>query len=176
MYPQQYPHPAQRPQPTKYAGLGCLAWIGVFAAIIVLGMLVMCGVAIVNAPADAKRAADQADAEAQRAKEDAIDDARKKAEDRKRCHIADGGEVFLTTSDKMRDRCEDIMRLSLKVPGSGTFPNETDDGNQWVSNDGCSKTLKTYVDAQNAFGVKVRTHYDCTFDPRTGIIRALPTD
>lgn len=176
MYPQQYPHPAQRPPPTKYAGLGCLAWVGVVALICVLGMFAMCGVAIINAPRDAQRAAEQADAAAQQAKADAIENAKEDAKERKRCHVADGGEIFRARFDQIRDRCEDIIREGLKVPGSGSFPTESEDGNQWVTSDGCSKTLKTYVDAKNAFGVKVRTHYDCTFDPRTGIARALPTD
>jgi hypothetical protein len=35
--------------------------------------------------------------------------------------------------------------------------------------DGCNRIYASWVDAKNAFGVKVRTRFECKFDPRTGL-------
>ncbi len=54
------------------------------------------------------------------------------------------------------------------------FPNDRDV--KLTSDDGCHRTHSSSVEGLNAFGVKVRTRYACTFDPKTGDISSKRLD
>lgn len=88
----------------------------------------------------------------------------------KQCRLKPAQPVFVLSDDDIRTRCHILIDENMKVPGSGDFPSERDDpgGNGFKSDDGCHRIYNSYVDAKNAFGVKVRTQYACTFDPRSG--------
>lgn len=54
--------------------------------------------------------------------------------------------------------CKDYVRLTLKAPATADFPlldfsAYRHGANHW--------TIKSYVDAQNGFGAKIRNHYTC---------------
>lgn len=146
-----------------------MAMIGILAGISVLGLIALVVASVVTGPSREKRETENAAYLADAAAHDAAEKAAKEAELRKQCKVPEAGAIFIAYSDQMRDRCHDLIRDSLKVPGSSDFASESDEMKDWVSYDGCSKTYRSYFDAKNAFGVKVRTRYECTFDPRTGL-------
>ncbi len=87
----------------------------------------------------------------------------------KDCHIKPA-DYIPATKREMAKMCIVFVDGELKVPGSGTYPElpeENEGGLQTF--DGCRQFFDSYVDAQNAFGVNVRTRYRCTYDPKVGL-------
>lgn len=76
-------------------------------------------------------------------------------------HPADKGEVI--------GLCRVAVERLLKAPRSAEHPGVFDHDGTPTSPDGCVTVYASYVDAQNAFGAKMRTRYVCTYDPRTGL-------
>lgn len=69
--------------------------------------------------------------------------------------------------------CRVAVERLLKAPRSAEHPGIFDHDGTPTSPDGCVTVYASYVDAQNAFGAKLRTRYVCTYDPRTDL--ATPT-
>jgi hypothetical protein len=66
--------------------------------------------------------------------------------------------------------CKDFVKDRLKAPASADFP--------WLDRQVTKRgpgrfTVVSYVDAQNAFGAKIRTHYSCTVSFKGGSVFAL---
>ena len=120
-----------------------------------------------------KTAAERAQEE-QLAKDNAAqaekDQAELEARFRRECKVKDGGVVFPIYDDDLVSRCHAEISASVKVPGSEDFPSD-DLHPHMVSDDGCNRIFNSSFTAQNAFGVKVRTNYSCTYDPRTSRIK-----
>lgn len=53
--------------------------------------------------------------------------------------------------------CQQFVTDRLKAPGTADFPW----GDRTVTRSGKTFTVVSYVDSQNAFGAKLRTHYTC---------------
>lgn len=161
-----YPHPPpQHWAPPPKQGIGCLGIGLIVFGVGVVGSLAVCGAIVASAqrtPAqraeDEKIAASAADAEAQRLAEF-------EGKVRAGCKLSKTAPVFTVQDDELRARCKTIVKEAMTVPSSADFPT---DATPLVSDDGCHRTYESYVDGLNAFGVKVRTRYSCTFDPRTG--------
>ncbi len=87
----------------------------------------------------------------------------------KACHMKPS-DYIPATKREMAKMCIVFVDGELKVPGSGTHPDLPEENEQGLSTvDGCRFFFDSYVDAQNAFGVKVRTRYRCTYDPKVGL-------
>lgn len=166
---QQWP-PPRAPQKK---GIGCVGW-----GVILLGagfvlLLVVTAFIPRKGPSAAEERrlieANEADAAAQRMR--AIEE-----EWRKGCKTKPPEPLFVVLDSDLRDRCEAMISERLKVPGSGSFPSEREQPTALVSNDNCTRIFQSYVDAKNAFGVKVRTRYECSFDPRTGLYSTKTSD
>ncbi len=94
-----------------------------------------------------------------------------KVKTRKACGLKPGATIYPATVRELAKMCRGLVEQGLKVPGSGEFPDlpsETETRGMG-SADGCHYSLDSYVDATNAFGMKVRTQYRCTYDPTTGL-------
>jgi hypothetical protein len=91
---------------------------------------------------------------------------------RKACKV--GPSVKLQPADEaeVKVMCRMAVEKLLKAPKSAEHPGMFDEDGKPTSVDGCTTVYTSYVDAQNAFGAKLRTRYVCTYDPRTG--RATP--
>lgn len=68
------------------------------------------------------------------------------------------------------DYCSRAVKKSLRAPASAEFPS-------WIAGGASESTyhlgggtyrVSSYVDAQNAFGAKVRTAFNCTVEYRDG--------
>lgn len=169
-----YQQPPPRP---RSSGGGCITFVlmacGIFAALIFVGVTAMRVIATPTkdekAKIDDKIAADAKDAAAQQfAFELGV---------RKACKVGEAGALFMIPDSEMKDHCYDRIRSSLKVPGSSDFPYGEDVSRGMLSDDGgCRRIFKSYFDAQNAFGVKIRTHYECTYDPRSSAMTVKNLD
>ncbi|MDX6480340.1 MAG: hypothetical protein QOG85_850 [Gaiellaceae bacterium] len=178
-YPPQYPPQPYYPQPAPKKGLGCLAWGGIIGVggIVLLGVFCV-ALAKLGPTEEQRKKRDEANAAASASAAasaaiaaDAAAQANLQFENavRKGCKLAPTKEVFTVPDDALRERCQDMVREGLKVPGSGDFPSDREDSKTLTSDDSCNRTYTSWVDAKNAFGVKIRTRYACTFDPRTGL-------
>ena len=86
--------------------------------------------------------------------------------------------VWGAFASKNRDKCDDkigafVMSQSfvkdrLKAPSTASFPYITDDGVSVTKQEGCSYSVRAYVDAQNSFGAKIRTRYSVNVRPGDG--------
>ena len=94
---------------------------------------------------------------------------------RKQCKRLDGGLIFPLNDEDLRDLCHAQVRESLKVPGSAEFPSG-EDRIRLMTADGCKRTFTSTFVAKNAFGVMVKTGYDCTYDPKTGQVALKVTE
>lgn len=93
-----------------------------------------------------------------------------KVKTRKACHVKPDAELTPLTVRELTKTCQALVDIGLKVQGSGEYP-ELPDATEtagMMSVDGCRAYIDSYVDAKNAFGVKVRTKYRCTYDPTVG--------
>ncbi len=88
---------------------------------------------------------------------------------RKGCKLKASAPVFVIPDDDVRARCKVLVKEGMTAPSSAEFSYEA---TPLVSDDGCNRTYASSVEGLNAFGVKVRTAFRCTFDPRTGNLRA----
>lgn len=122
-----------------------------------------------NKESSAKEAALEAElADAAAKAKEEFDEAQRDAV-RRGCKLKPNTPVFIVEDDDHRIQCQLLMRESMKVPSSATFPNKSEDpGIPFVSDDGCNRTYASWVEGKNAFGVEVRSRYECTLDPRTG--------
>lgn len=175
-----YPQPQQQwgpPRPQKN-GIGCLGVGLIVLAVGVLGTMGLCGAIVASghrSPEERAKddevaaAAASAQAAAAASAEAALEPWKIKT--RKACGLKPGDEIFPATVRKQLQLCRVLVEGGLKVPGSGEFPDlpsETETSGLSTV-DGCRSFIDTYVDAKNAFGVKVRTRYRCTYDPTTGL-------
>jgi hypothetical protein len=62
--------------------------------------------------------------------------------------------------------CQERVAAELKAPSTADFPGYDE---RSISHSGVDWFVTSYVDAQNSFGAKLRTHYTCTasFNPGT---------
>jgi len=62
--------------------------------------------------------------------------------------------------------CQERVAAELKAPSTADFPPYDEHS---IGHSGADWFVTSYVDAQNSFGAKLRTHYTCTasFDPGT---------
>jgi hypothetical protein len=70
----------------------------------------------------------------------------------------------------MSGRCRELVRQMLKAPATAKFSWEEDDRPSFFSN--CNMEWKSWVEAKNPFGVPLRNTFLCTFDARTGQLKA----
>lgn len=168
-YPQQPQQQQWRPLPPKPSGLGCMLPILLALGAVLLGVVAL---AIFTHRSPAEREAERQETArlmASAAASAAEANAQNEARYRKACKLSAKDDVYIVADDDVIDRCHDMIRASLKVPGSGDFPGAREDTRGFLSDDGCHRTYTSFVVAQNVFGVKVRNRYSCTFDPRTGL-------
>lgn len=57
---------------------------------------------------------------------------------------------------------KDAVLQHLKAPSTASFAKMTDPEAKYRINDDGSVLIRSYVDAENSFGAKVRTHFQCT--------------
>ena len=88
---------------------------------------------------------------------------------RKACKVAGTAKIQKAGEVEVKVMCQKAIERLLKSPKSAEFPGVFDDDGKPVSTDGCTTVYSSYVDAQNAFGAKLRTKYVGTYDPRTGL-------
>lgn len=177
------PQQGYPPQPTVIVNNnGCLKAILVGLAIVVLAPIATCATCAVMADASrssqpkpdaaalAAALAEASDAEAQSAKKV---EAQREAV-RKGCKMTELQPVFLLDDESLVDKCQAMVKESATVPSSVDFPTVRDV--KLTSDDGCRRIFRSHLDGKNAFGVKVRTRFECSLDPRTGDIKtkALP--
>lgn len=184
----QGPYGYGQQQPTiivQQQSSGCLKAFLVVLGIIVVGNVATCATCAVMAKSSPPQSAEEKQRQAQtekRLQEEAADaaaqeQARLETEFRKGCKLPASKPIFTMYDSNLRERCQDMIRESLKVPGSGDFPSEREQPTSLVSDDGgCDRIFRSYVDAKNAFGVKVRTRYECKYDPRTGLVSTKSLD
>ncbi len=91
---------------------------------------------------------------------------------RKACKLGASAKIHVADSSEVKMRCQRAMEKGLKAPKTAEFPGMLDVDGKPASVDGCTTVYSSYVDAQNAFGAKLRTKYVCTYDPRTGLATA----
>lgn len=162
-----YPYAPQQPPPPK-KGLGFGVWAGlILVACFVSVAGVFCYAVSRKPSAEDQRKTEEilaaaADAAAQQK-------AAMEKDWRDGCKLKASAPIYVVYDRDLRERCEAMISESLKVPGSGDFPSEREQPTNLTSDDGCNRIFTSYVDATNAFGVKVRTRYVCTYDPRTGL-------
>jgi hypothetical protein len=58
--------------------------------------------------------------------------------------------------------CEDAVKARLKAPGTAAFPFGHATNVAVLGNN--RYRLRSYVDAQNSFGAKLRTNFDCVIE------------
>lgn len=92
---------------------------------------------------------------------------------RKACKAGTSAHLQKADEIDVKVMCHMAVEKLLKSPKSAEFPGAFDDDKKPSSPDGCTTVYPSYVDAQNAFGAKIRTNYICVYDPRTGV--ATPT-
>lgn len=90
----------------------------------------------------------------------------KEHEDRMRAACKrDSGPLFFADDGDIRAQCRARVQASLKAPSSAKFDYaET----TLLTTDQCNRIFESSVEAQNPFGVMLRTPFTCTYDPRTG--------
>lgn len=62
--------------------------------------------------------------------------------------------------------CQDFVERRLRAPGTASFPWSTSIQTAYLG--GGRFRIRAYVDAENAFGGEVRTHFTCTIEHSTG--------
>lgn len=87
---------------------------------------------------------------------------------RKTCKVGPAAKIVTAEDGWVMATCLAAITKVLKSPATAEFPGMFDGDRKPSSADGCTKVYTSYVDAQNAFGAKIRTNYVCTYDPRTG--------
>ena len=55
------------------------------------------------------------------------------------------------------------------TPSTAEWPGMFD-GDRAVLHADCTVTYRSWVDAQNGFGAKLRTHFLCSYDPKTDLV------
>ncbi len=91
------------------------------------------------------------------------------AKEAKACRVKPS-DYIPATKREMAKMCIVFVDAGLKVPGSASYPDLPAETDRSLSTpDGCRSSFDTYFDAQNAFGIKVRTRYRCTYDPKVGL-------
>ncbi len=177
-----YPPPPQwgPPQPPARPRIGCGGLLFTAIALPFVCLLGFCGYVFsgVGAPKTAAEKDAEAQLQAENAanREDAAVQLAKrqepwKAKTRTACGLKPDAPIYPASTRELAKMCVDLVKDGLKVPGSGKFPelpSESETGGL-VTPDGCRYSLDSYVDAQNAFGVVVRTRYRCSYDPTTGV-------
>ena len=165
----------QPPQPPKKTGVGCLGWVLIAVVAFLATTVVVCS-AVLTPKSETSQAKAQREAKlAEERDATAAEEARARAQNaeaNRKLAIAcklppDAEAVEVPTVEKILDHCHGAIRLSAKVPGSIEFPSEPEDTIKLTSDNGCNYIYTSWFDGQNAFGVKVRTRYRCTFDPIT---------
>ncbi len=111
-----------------------------------------------------RAANDKVKAQAEAAEAKRLDDFKEAI--RKGCKLSATAPVFALEDGDVRTRCQLLVQEGMTSPSSADFPN--DSSVKLTSDDGCNRILVSSVEGLNAFGVKVRSRYACTFDPRTG--------
>lgn len=166
--PQGFVQP-RRPKKGSGCGSVLVVFCVLFGSCLAVGGLAM--VLPKRSPADEKRFDDALDAE--RKADEARQEAARSAV-RKGCRLKPEAPVFVLADDDLRDRCHSLIRESVKVPGSESFPIEGPPA--LTSDDGCNRIYASQFTAKNAFGVEVRTRYRCTLDPRSGNVSVKTID
>lgn len=172
----QYPYPyGPAPTPPKQ-GMGCIPIALIVVGVLALGTVIFIAIVVSatkKSPEEQRRLDEElAAAQAAASAQNAAIRAKFEGEVRAGCKLAPTAPVFVVDDADQIDQCRAMIREGLKVPGSADFPGPSDDTRKLISDDGCNRIYQSYVDAQNAFGVKVRTRYECKFDPRTGLYKA----
>lgn len=62
--------------------------------------------------------------------------------------------------------CHMMVEKRLKAPSTAEWPGMFS-GDHATLNADCSVTYSSWVEASNAYGVKIRTNYTCRYDPKT---------
>jgi len=88
---------------------------------------------------------------------------------RKACKVSATAPIHVADPGEVKARCQRAVESLLKAPKTAEFPGMFDVDGKPVSADGCITVYSSHVDAENAFGAKLRTKYVCTYDPRTGV-------
>lgn len=57
------------------------------------------------------------------------------------------------------------VKKNLKVPSTAVFADEFEDESKYKINGDGSVVIRSYVDAENSFGAKIRTYYRCNVSP-----------
>jgi hypothetical protein len=68
--------------------------------------------------------------------------------------------------------CRNLMRDNLRAPSTAKFPGWLDDPGKVWKYQGTYR-VRSWVDAQNAFGAMVRTDYLCEFNPTNNVVTIL---
>jgi hypothetical protein len=176
-----YPQQNAPPPPIQSKPIGCLGITLIVIGVGCVGTLGFCAFVfngVATKTPEQRRADEQARAEGEAAQADAaaqLEILREpwKIKTRKACGLKPDAPIYAATVREQAKMCRDLVEEGLKVPGSGDFPElpgETETKGL-SSADGCRSSQDSYVDAKNAFGVKVRTRYRCTYDPTTGLAR-----
>lgn len=120
---------------------------------------------VVGKPAR-EAAAASASAEKVRAAEE---EAKKKADEdakmREACKVDSDAKLTKRSNGDVIYLCREMVKAQLKAPATAEFPGIFDSDGRPTSLDGCKTVYRSYVDAQNAFGAKLRSQFLCTFDP-----------
>lgn len=72
-------------------------------------------------------------------------------------------------SGDFKVQCKDMVRAKLLVPTSADFPGLFD-ADRLLTNNKCGRTWRSWVDSKNAFGVKIRKTFTCTYEPSTSMV------
>lgn len=65
------------------------------------------------------------------------------------------------TASQVYTMCKDAVETQLKAPTTAKFPNLWEIGVGEIEGQENTYRVRAYVDAQNSFGVMIRTNYDC---------------
>lgn len=57
------------------------------------------------------------------------------------------------------------VKKNLKAPSTAVFADEFEDESKYKINGDGSVVIRSYVDAENSFGAKIRTYYRCNVSP-----------
>jgi len=88
---------------------------------------------------------------------------------RKACKLGPTAKIQPVDEAEVKALCRMAVERVLKSPKSAEHPGIFDHDDKPTSKDGCTTVYVSWVDAQNSFGATIRTNYQCTYDPRTGV-------
>lgn len=160
--PTQWNQPQQRP-PKRPMGTAATLGLLFFGGV---GTCTALGVAATHeTPAQKAKIAAEAQSTAAAAEtlRKALDEELHKA-----CKVASDVPLNMPDDGDIRASCKSAVRDGLKSPSTAEFPGAFDGENKTLrTDDGCNRVFRSYVDAQNSFGAKLRSKYECVYDPRT---------